>query len=179
MHRSLPLLVVGALAVTACSAEFSIGGTSPKKAAEALIESEIPGQLGLTSLDATCDDVDDPEVGTVFECTATTEDGRLVRLTTVIDREDHIDITTVNALNADDRARLEASGADVLGTQVGVELDADSMDCGDDVVILADDGIMVCAFRPPGTDDVFDATYEITNLDTGTFNLKISANPRG
>ncbi len=179
MNRSLTLIALVSLAVTACSAEFSIGGTSPEKAAETIIESEIPAQLGLTSLDATCDEVDQPEVGSTFACTATTDDGRVVRLTTVIDREDHIDVTTVNALNADDLARLEASGAEVLGAQVGVDLAADSIDCGDDAVILPDDGVMVCAFFPPGTDEVRDATYEITDLDTGTFNLAISETPRG
>ena len=178
MKRLLPVLAVGVLAASACSAEFSIGGASPKSAAEKLIESEISTQLGLATLDATCDDVDDPGVGSSFACTATTDDGRIVNLVTVIDREDRIDVSTTNALGPDDLSTLEAAGAQALSEQVGVELAADLIDCGDEVILLPADGVMVCAFSDPDSDDVYDATYEITDLDTGTFNIEISQDPR-
>ena len=114
MRRSVLTVMVFGLAtgLSACSAnvEFSIGGQPPEDAAVDLIEGELSDDLGL-AMTGECDDVDDPEVGVSFECTGTTDDGRVVEFDATIDEEDHISVFSVNVVNAGAVGRFAAAEA--------------------------------------------------------------------
>lgn len=131
--------LVGALAIgvsgVACSVEFTIGGEALEDAAVDLIEGALGEQLGLT-LDATCPAVEDPEVGTSFTCTAVTADGRTVFVDGLVDRADHIDLSTRNAVRTDSIARIEDLIIRSIADQTG---EAYEVDCGSETIVAAND----------------------------------------
>ena len=148
--------------------------------AEKLIEGELADVVGLGELEAKCQDVkDDAEVGTEFTCTGTTTDGQVVDFIAVIDREDHVDVNTTNLISAEALPHLETAATNALSLQLGAELPADSVDCGDDLVVLGADLVFVCAFHAPDSSDVYDITFEFTDLESGDFNVKVAETPRG
>ncbi len=180
MRKYLLLVVALSLFAAACSGsvEFSIGGESPETAAENLIEDEIADQAGLGELTAECDKPEDPKVGTFFDCTATTTDGQVIQLTTEIDREDHIDVNSTNLLTPEALPQFETAGTEALAQQFAVELPDTTIDCGDQSVVLTPEGNFVCAFNDPASGDVYDITFEITDLESGAFNLAVAEEPR-
>ncbi len=80
--RTLLLTLATLFVVTACSGDisFSIGGQSVDDAAVELIEGDLADQIGLGELTAACPEVPDAEVGTEFDCTATTADGAVIEI---------------------------------------------------------------------------------------------------
>jgi hypothetical protein len=180
MRKYLLLMIAFSLLAAACSGsvEFSIGGESPDNAAEDLIEGDIAEQAGLGELTADCEKPEDPEVGTFFDCTAETEDGQTILLTTEIDREDHIDVNSTNLITPQALPSFETAGTNALAEQFGVELPDGTIQCGDESVVLAADGTFVCSFEDPGNGDIYDITYEVTDIDAGDFNLAIAETPR-
>jgi len=160
-----------------CSGDlsFSIGGQSVEEAATELIEGELADQIGLGTLVASCPEVPEPEVGTEFACTAETVDGEVIEIAGVVDREDHIDLNTTNLIARAVLGEFESAGVGVLNDQQGLALDASAIDCGDTARVFGDDTTMVCTLTDPDTGDLFDATFTITNLDEGTFDLDVTA----
>lgn len=168
LRRSMGLfLIAGAAILPACSGStsFSIGGQSVDEAAEQLIAGDLAGQLGLGELTPTCDELDDPEVGTTFTCTASTADGRVVEFDGVVDGEDHISLESSNvvsgpviaealyqALNEDDPAAGLLPGA---------------VHCGGEKIVLVDRQ-MTCevdsAAGEPGT-----VAVTFTDVHSGAF----------
>ena len=177
MTHSLKFLVAPLL-IAAAGCSFSIGGDSPEKTAESLIDGELADLIGLGGLEAACDEAADSEVGTEFSCTGTTADGRVIEFVTVIDREDRIDVNTTNLMAADVVAQLEIDGAEALGRQVGVQLPADSIDCPEGHAIFEDALNLLCTFYAPGSSDVYDITFELPDLVSGDFSLQVADNPR-
>jgi len=166
-------LVVAALSASAmlgaCSADasFRIGGESVEDAAAELIETEITEQVGL-DLDANCPTVENPEVGTEFTCTASTDDGRTVEFDGVVDRENHIDLKTTNLINAEVLAAFEASAADKVEQETGVAV---TVDCGDSAVVLDSNDEMTCSVEGGGS--VRDLILTVPEPNTGQFNLRM------
>ena len=177
----IALPVALALVAAGCSGsvDFSIGGQSPERAAEVLIEGELADQAGLGELDATCPDVADPDVGTEFVCTATTSDGQEIEFVTLIDREDHIDVNSTNVILGGRLPEFETAGAEALGRQFGVRLPPGTIDCGDAAIVLAGPLEFVCAFNDPDTADVYDITFELPDLNSGDFSVFVAEAPRG
>ena len=169
MSASIALSIV---AVSGCSAEFSIGGQSPEDAAVDLIEGELADQIG-QPLTGACDDVDDPEVGTAFDCTGTTADGDVIDFVTLIDEEDHISVDSVNVVTAEAVGRFEAAAVEALGAETGVDLDPAAIDCGDGSVILPPSGDMSCTVTDPTDGTVYEATLTVNDLDTGDFDIQV------
>jgi hypothetical protein len=158
------------LAVSACSGSlsFSIGGESVEDAAEALIEGDLATQLGL-ELTATCPEVADPEVGTEFSCTATTADGETVQFDGVVDREDHIEVVTLNVIPADLLGEYAAAGADTVEASVGFPV---VLDCGTDPVVLDASNEMECTLAAADGTDATTAVLTVTDIDTGDFDIR-------
>ncbi len=154
--------------LSACSAEFSIGGQSVEDAATELIEGELAEQLDL-ELTAACPAVDEPEVGTEFTCTAITADGETVNIAGLVDREDHIDLGTTNVVRGDALATIAGQLAGAVTEQVGFEVTAE---CGDTTVVLPANNELVCTVDSAEAGEA-PAIVTITDTDTGAFDWRI------
>jgi hypothetical protein len=166
---------VVALAMAAgCSGDFSfsIGGQSVEDAAVELIEGELAEGIGLGELEADCPEVADPEVGTEFDCTATTADGVVIEIAGLVDREDHIDLQTTNVIVADALTTFEAAGIDLVNQTEGATLDPSAMDCGDSSIVIPADGVIGCTLTDPSSGQLYDAVYTIDDFATGDFSLE-------
>lgn len=160
-----------ALLFTACgsgSIDFSIGGQSPEAAAEELIETELADELGL-ELDAECEDLEDPEVGSTFNCTGTTTDDQVAEFSAEIDREDHIDVNTTNVVSPDGMLLIEQSAGEALGEQVGVAV---TIDCGGATTVILDEEATLDCTADDGTNQR-DAVVIITDPATGQFRVEL------
>jgi hypothetical protein len=172
--------VLGAAAgLTACSADvdFSIGGRSPDDAAVELIEGELSEALGI-GMTGECDEVDDPDIGTSFECTGTTDDGRVVEFVTLIDADDHILVDSTNVVVADAVPAFEAAAAEAVAAEVGAAVESSAVDCGAESVVLGADATMACTITQAASGDVYDMTLTVTDLDAGAFDIAIADAPR-
>jgi len=180
MKRTVKVLaVVGAIVVitSACSGSFSftIGGQSPEAAAADLIEGDLADQLGV-ALTASCDELEDPGEGDTFTCTGTTDDGRVVDFDIEIG-DDEVIADSVNLLVANRVPELEQSVLDALAAEVGEELPAGSLDCGDGPIIVPPDKTFVCRLSDEASDAVFDTTITITDQATWSFDIEVAAEP--
>ena len=177
-RRLLALAVLGALTATAGCSFSASTGDSPRQAAERLIEGDLAAQNELGELTATCDEPADEEAGTTFECTSTGELGEIAWLTT-IEQDDKIAVKSTNLVTADALEDLEDAAVGVLEEQIGGEIGAENLECGDGPVILDADGATLCALTDPSSpQDVYDATLFVTDVDSGEFRIEVADVPR-
>ena len=155
------------------SVEFSVGGKSPEDAAKGVIDGELTDQIGLGDMDTSCDSVDDPEVGTEFECQSITDGGQEIRWSVVVDEEDSIDVNSTNLIRADVWARFVEAGAGLLAEQSGRPLGVEDLDCGVGPIILPDDNIVECVLTPPGSGNTLEAFITVTDIATGEFFIEV------
>jgi len=155
------------IVLSACSAaaSFSIGGQTVESAAEDLIAQELADQLELGELTPACPDVENPQVGTEFTCTAQTSDGLTINFAGVVDREDHIEVETTNVSSGPLLAQalyevLEQENA-VTGTQ------PDQIDCGPGSIVLTDLEV-VCEINFDGG-EMGEAVLAITDVNNSEF----------
>ncbi|MEM9133578.1 MAG: hypothetical protein AAF962_26435 [Actinomycetota bacterium] len=167
--------VISGVFLAGCS--FSIGDT-PTNAAEEVIEGELATLGGLSDVSADCDVPPNSDVGTTFNCTASTSAGE-VRYLTTIEEDDVVYVEWLNLLTADDVVSLEQAAVDVIEEQVGRRLGYENYACGSGPLALGSDNILNCELIDPDNGDVYDSTLEITDLDTGAFNVEVAEQPRG
>ncbi len=147
------------------SASFSIGGQTVEEAAEELIAGDLAELIGLGELTPACPEVEDPEVGTTFRCTAETPAGQTIDFDGVVDEEDHINLEATNLVPA---APIEERFYEILDSQSpGSGLAPDGVDCGDEMVVLVDRQ-MTCEVRV-GDATPRIATLTITDVSTRNF----------
>lgn len=175
------ILLIGAVAaaatLTGCS--FSIGGDTPTNVAEEAIEGDLADQAGLTDVTADCEEVSsDAEVGSTFTCTSTSDVGDIDWLAT-IQEDDIVNVQSLNLLSAEDVVALEEAAVDVIEQQSGRRLGYENYSCGVGPIGLAGDSILNCELIDPDNGDVYDSTLEITDFDTGAFNVDVADQPRG
>lgn len=163
MHRPPTTLAVPAvalalaLATTACSAGAS-------RSAEALIEIDLAGQIGLGDLDAVCQRPDDPEVGTVFTCTATTEAGDEITFEAEFTSEDEVFVYPTNVIGADDMPVLEQITAAQLTDQLGDRIEPGDVDCPDTSVVLDAGFQMQCELAVAESGERFPVTLSFSGF---------------
>lgn len=169
----------GALLLAAC------GGADYEQSAEELIEGELADTVGLGAVEATCEQPDGGEAaadGDTFTCTATTESGEVVNYVATANG-DTVEVETTNVIVGANMGEVERITAESLTQQIGVELPAANVDCGEASVVVAGDTILTCALTDPETDDVYDV--ELSNIDITagdgavTFDILVADAPRG
>ena len=182
--RSLPgsrsavpaILVAVALLVSACSGsvEFSFGGQTPAEAAIELIEGdEMALRLGIDDLTgAVCDDPPDREIGTVFNCTATSG-GKTVEFDVELEAEDRIFAGPTNVVDRTVLGNYATSAVRSLNSANGFELPDDAIDCGTQTVVLDSDRQMICTLTDPDNGDLYDAVLTVRDTEQGTFAVEI------
>lgn len=168
LRRSMGLFLIAGVAILpACSGStsFSIGGQPLHEAAEELIAGDLADQLGLGALTPTCGEIDDPEVGATFTCTATTADGTVVEFDGVVDGEDHINIESTNVVSGPviEQALYQALSED----NPAAELLPDGVDCGGERVVLVDRQMTCEVDAAAGEAGTVDVT--LTDIDNGEF----------
>lgn len=175
------LVVIGAVAV-GCSGEvsFSVGGKSPEAAAEERIErQDFVDRVGQGPLTAECNDPGDVEPGDTFLCTATTEQGGLVRILTTVVDDETINVQAQNLVTAEGRVRLENAIVQSLNQQNGLNLTPQQISCGEGAVLLDAEMKTTCALANPADGKVYDAHVTVTDLASGAFSVDVAQTPRG
>ncbi|MCP3991046.1 MAG: hypothetical protein GY724_18365 [Actinomycetia bacterium] len=153
--------------MSACSgsASFSIGGETVEEAAEKLIAGDMADQIGLGELTPACPEVEEPEVGTTFQCTAVTSDGQTIDFDGVVDEEDHINLETTNVVTG---SLIEQLFYETLNAQnPNTGLVPDGVDCGGEAIVLVDKQ-MTCEILLDGA-PAQTATLTITDIAAGEF----------
>jgi hypothetical protein len=151
----LPLLAVPVLVLGACSTTRMLD----RDAVGDLIVEAVEEGIGLTPTNVSCPEVEDPDDGTTFECTATL-DGQTLRIDGVVTDADEGTVEVVNADAVLFVDLLEATIADDFGVQLGFPV---SVDCGDTVVRVEQVG---ARFTCSATDEIGDeADVQVDVLD--------------
>lgn len=172
-------LAVLSLALAGCrSAPEEDGVVTIRQTTESLIRADVASNAGLGDLTPVCPDVADAGVGTVYECTATTGDQRIVSLTATINEEGRIAVATNNMITAAALPSFERAAVDALNATVGSQLSHDAIDCGESPVVFGQDSVMVCALLDPHTEKVFDVSLSITDIEARQFSLVVADQPR-
>ena len=176
-HRLVSATVVLLLIGASCSGSvsFSIGGKSPEDAATELIEGELSEQVAL-ALVAACPELDDPGEGDAFDCTGTTDDGRVINFTIDIG-EDEVFANSTNMLVASAVGGFEESIVSALNAENALDLPLDSVDCGDGPLIVPADNLVLCRLSDPDSTDVYDTTITITDQANWRFSIDVADNP--
>ena len=167
------VLVGFALAMASCSSPepFSINGDPVPTAAESLIAGDLADDLDLGELEPTCEQIEDPQIGSDFTCTATTSDGQVIEFSGVVDAEDHLEINATNVVDAESVKTdlLEALTED----EVAAEIQLDEIDCGEGSIVVGDEEI-TCTITPP-SGEPGSATVTFTDLASGAFDYDFTA----
>jgi hypothetical protein len=167
MMKRLGTVGVCLLLAAGCSVDVSVsfGGADAAAAAEDLIESDIADQAGIGPLDATCQEIDDPEPGDTFSCTATTEDGETVRFDAVMEADDVVDVESVNLVTADGLIVIEELAVQALEENVGATLGIENFDCGNRGLVIEPGGTISCMLTDPVSETRYNATVTVEVLD--------------
>lgn len=168
-----------ALAIAGCSSEPEEEPIlSIRQTTEDMIRVDVAVAAGLGDLSPVCPDVAPAAVGTAYECTATTEDQRIISLAAVIDELGRVQLNTTNMITAAALPSFERAAVDALNDTVGSRLASDAIDCGEVPVVFGQDQVMVCALLDPHTEKVFDVSLTITDIEARQFSLVVADQPR-
>jgi hypothetical protein len=174
---------VTVLTVGACSSPqgepVDDNAADPKALAEVMVAGDLAELAGLGSLAPTCDDPAPLAVGTTFGCTATTESGAVVQIQGIVNVEGKLQLTTTNVITASALTSFEREAAANLNDTAGTNFTADSVECGNQSVVVPDDFVLPCALTMPASGEVFDLALTITDLDGRLFSLQVADAPRG
>jgi hypothetical protein len=171
------VVVVFGLSGCRSSADDQVTPT-PRQVSESLIRSTVSDQLDLGPLAPSCPEVQPVGVGATWECTATTEDQRLVALNGQVDGEGRVRVVTTNVISAAALPGFERVAAETLNADFGSSLTVDDIDCGDRSVVFGEDRSMVCGLFDPDTQQIYDATLTVFDIETRRFEIAVAAEPR-
>jgi hypothetical protein len=158
-----------------CSAdEADFGQTATE-----LVEGQLADELGLGALTASCDEPGSTDVGTAFDCTATTEAGDEIRLQAEITEKDEVFVSTLNVLTAESLPGIETEAARILAEQVGIDLPAENIDCGDQSILAEPGQPFTCAVTEPDTGDVYDLSITLDDFENpNELQVEVAQTPR-
>ena len=160
MRRSrytVSIVAAAAITLAAC-------GGDAQQTGEVVIENQIAEQIGLGELEAMCDQPDEAVVGETFACTATTESGDVIQITTFFDPDDKIFVLPTNVVLGEEIPLVEEQAATVLTGEVGVTIDPSDVDCPDTSVVLDENDQFMCEITEAATGDVYALTVTLTDL---------------
>jgi hypothetical protein len=163
------LFAIGVILLLAagCSLDVSVsfGGADAAAAAVDLIEGTLADQAGIGRLDATCQEIDDPEFGDTFTCTATTEEGETIRFDAVVEEDDMVDVESVNLVTSAGLTVIEGLAVKALEENVGQTLGIENFECGDRGLVVEPGGTIACVLTDPVSGALYDAAVTVQVLD--------------
>lgn len=175
---ALPV-VLALLALAGCrSATEDDQSLTIRQAAEDMIRTDVATEAGLGDLSPVCPEVGDAVVGSVWACSATTADQRVVQVAGSINTEGRIELVTSNLITARALPSFERAAVAALNNEVGTRLADDAVDCGETAVIFPADTVMVCALFDPHTEQLYDVTLSIADIEARQFSLVVADQPR-
>ncbi|MEM7093214.1 MAG: hypothetical protein AAF567_09450 [Actinomycetota bacterium] len=169
--RRVLILLFSLLLVAGCGAQTAADG------AVSLIEGDFASQNGIDLSNAVCDSPATEAVGTTFSCTAV-HAGRSVNFDVLIDREDHITVSSTNVVYPPALEAIEATIVDSVNERGELGLPPGSVDCGDVPVVLDVNRIFVCGLTEPDTANVFDTFVRVQDMDNLIFDFEFAPEPR-
>ncbi len=156
---------------------------SPREAAEELIAGPVANEVGLGPLTASCPEMNGADAGDVFPCTAATETQREISIDATIMASGQVELTTTNVITGDALPSFEQAAVSALNATLADTLTSPllptAIDCGDTTVVLADDRMMICALTDPTTQQIFDVSLTINDIESRQFSLVVANQPRG
>ena len=174
------VLTICLITIAGCSVDVSVsfGGADAAQAAVDLIEDEIAAQAGMGSLDAECEEIDDPQPGDTFTCTAETEDGKTIRFDAVMEEDDIVDVQSVNLVTTDGLDLIETLAVQVLEENVGQTLGIENFECGDQGLVVEPGGTIGCLLTDPISGTLYDAVVTVEALDPLEIFVEVGDSPR-
>ena len=162
--------VATAVLITSCSGNvsFSIGGNSPEDAAIEVIEDDLGPTLGWT-LSATCINVDDPEVGDEFDCTATNENDEIVEFVVAVG-DDEVNVNTSNVIANSALETVESAALGLIIDATSLAYPDGSVDCGAESIVIPTSGEVDCLLTELDGSETEIYLYEI-DANSGNFSL--------
>ena len=159
--------VICCLLAAGCSVDVSVsfGGEDAATAAVNVIEDEIADQAGLGVLVAECDEIDDPQPGDTFACTAATETGETIRFVATMEDEETVDVESVNLVTPAGLDIIEQLAVQTLEENVGETLGRDNFDCGDGALVVEPGDTIDCVLTDPTSGTRYDTHVTVEVLD--------------
>lgn len=179
MRRSA-MVTICVILIAGCSVDVSVsfGGADAAAAAVDLIEGELADQAGIGTLEAQCEEIDDPEPGDTFTCTAQTESGEVIRFDAIMKEGDIVDVESVNLVTVDGLDAIEALAVQVLEENVGATLGRENFDCGDRGLVVEPGGTIMCVLTDPVGGSLYDTTVTVETLDPIEIFVEVGDTPR-
>jgi len=173
---SLLTMVVG---LGGCSGETQVQQDQGIKGdVEQLLANELASEVGLGKLQAQCDTPPPLAVGKTWGCTGTTSEGAVVQVQASVNGEGRIELLTTNLISELALPQFERDAASNLNNEVGSNLTANSISCGDAPLLLGADMQVDCVVSVPSTGVEYDMVMRITDLDARYFALQVANQPR-
>lgn len=174
---------ISAFGLTAC---LDSGGEppaaavlTPTQAAEQLIVGPLAEQVALGPLTANCPEMAGAKSGDVFPCTAATETDRLLNVDATILPSGQVELSTTNVILGSALPSFEQSAVDAINkVRPDANLAVEAVECGDTSVVLPDDRMMICLLTDPQTEQVFEVSLTIDDVEGRQFSLVVADRPR-
>lgn len=175
--------VVFAFAVVAAGCQSSDEpDLTIRQTTEDLIRTAVADQVGLGDLSPICPEVEGAAVGLTWQCTATSAEGQVVALDAVINSEGQIELATTNVITSMALPTFEQAAVQALNTTVGSQLADEAIDCGEASVVFdpaqVDNQLLVCALLDPHTEQTYDVTLNVNDIEGRQFSLVVADEPR-
>lgn len=175
-------LAVGVVALTvscACGGQDNSGtGALHNNRGVIAIEDIVAGQIGLGPLEAKCFAVDGLGFGDEFDCSAETEDGRMVLFRGRVSDGAVIDVQTLNVLTADVLGAIEVAATDVL-IEDGLAVAIGALKCGNGSTLFAPAKTLelACRVLHPLTGRVHAATVTVADVNNVRVTVEVAEQP--
>ncbi|MDH3300899.1 MAG: hypothetical protein OES24_10370 [Acidimicrobiia bacterium] len=179
--------IVGALATVAVlTGCLDSGGEAddvavltPTQAAEQLIVGPLAEQVGLGPLTASCPDMNGATGGDVFPCAAATDTDRLLNVDAAILPTGQVELSTTNVILGSALPSFEQSAVEAINkVRPDANLDTGAVECGENSVVLPDDRMMICELTDPRTEQVFEVSLTVDDIEAREFSLVVADRPK-
>ena len=152
---------------------------TPTQAAEQLIAGPLAEQVGLGPLTASCPDMTGATGGDVFPCTAATETDRLLNVDAAILPSGQVELSTTNVILGSALPSFEQSAVDAINkVRPDANLTTGAVECGETSVVLPDDRMLICELTDPRTEQIFEVSLTVDDIEGRQFSLVVADRPK-
>lgn len=140
------------------------------------IDNELTAQVGLGKLTAVkCDPAPEkPKVGDSFNCTATTPDGKVLKIVSKLVAEGKAETIATNVLKKEMIVPVLTSALPAIKEQAGQDVEVSNVDCGNKNIVLDADNSFDCMVTVPSTGAKYKGKFTLDTRDN-SITTKIDA----
>ena len=184
MGHKTNLKILGLMVL--CATSCSLGGSgdepsgplSARQTSESIIRADIAPAIEVDELAPVCSEIDNPQVGTVFRCSAKTSDDRIVYINGQIEQDGRISLATSNVLIPSDLESFEQAAIEYTNLKKNTNYSVNSFSCGDETIILDENRVVRCSFIDPATGNIHDSKVRINDIENRVVEVQIDQDPR-